>query len=1245
MLCLLLAIATVNGQTGLSATENYTYSKDCLDSTCIKSSEQVQYYDGMGRLRQIISIKGSPLGKDVVQPFIYDGSGKNTRTYLPIPQSGSSNGSIYAQSSSLVDFPVNDANNFYANEKIFSEKTIENSPLNRVLKQVQMGNEWTNNPVNLAYSTNSTLDKVRHFKTSTSWANGVATNVLTDAGFYQVTQLFKNSVKDEDGNEKLTFKNPKNQVILVRKGATGNFADTYYIYDKYDHLVFILPPLASLEPDISTNETKRANLCYENRYDGKNRIAERRRPGKGWEFIVYDNQNRPVGLQDAGLRTNGQWLYNTYDQFGRVAFTGIASGGDRKTEQGLADGILNNNVKVTSSVVFNRQGMDVFYDPATSYPQASKWVTLLSVNYYDFYPSYSFNPPLPTSILGQAVITDAQSVNTKGSATIRLVKNIEDDNWTKNYAYYDSKARVIGTYAINHLGGYTKNDILLSFTGELLKINTSHLRKQGEVGVNINERFVYDSQNRLKRHYHQVGNKPEELLSERSYNEVSQLINKKVGSGLQSIDYAYNIRGWLTDINKDQMTMPDLGGKLFSYKIKYNQKEGITNPDSALFSGKDVKPKYNGSIAEIDWRAVESIGAYPSLTPKRYGYAYDNMNRLSAGYYQNPQNPYSKENTESLGYDLNGNITSLYRTSVIENGSNIATKIDDLVYTYKGNQAIKIKDNSGNSTGYEGTVGLPIEYDANGNMTSFTDKQISSIKYNFLDLPNEFSVDQAPSGTTINTVYDADGIKLGKTSLNIAVGYNTITTTTEKTDYIDGFQYFKKDVVTSGGGGGGEIELLTARALEPQAYSLIQPIDPSIDPPFGGGLNLDLKTPDLQFFPTSEGFYDYENDLYIYQYKDHLGNTRLSFTRNSTGALKIVDANDFYPFGMNHLKTGNSFIGPSSFKNYKFLGKEIQPSGFYDLEARFYMPDIAKFNSHDPLSDMTLDPYGYAYNNPLFYSDATGLRSDPINGGMEVGGPQGLDGPGKDPKPNELGGANKPYQIPTIELNAPIRAMASNPASIMPSYCSVCYSGNGMSSGITLPTPVISNVEPKLIYRGPENGQGGGLVMMDSMWEVLGIVAANMKPENQEAALGLAAIAIITTKGRAAPAILKAEAGIAKGESKAIVNLTEETFSQALMKGTENLNGYSIYGTKGLVGNTFNRNVFLIEASEGKSLSGLRTLVTSMEEEALRAGANKISIYGSSVINKGFLKPQIAERFGYSFEKVGHSVILQKTLK
>jgi hypothetical protein len=114
--------------------------------------------------------------------------------------------------------------------------------------------------------------------------------------------------------------------------------------------------------------------------------------------------------------------------------------------------------------------------------------------------------------------------------------------------------------------------------------------------------------------------------------------------------------------------------------------------------------------------------------------------------------------------------------------------------------------------------------------------------------------------------------------------------------------------------------------------------------------------------------------------------------------------------------------------------------------------------------------------------------------------------------------------------------------------------------------------------------------------------------------------------------------------TRTLVPLTEETFSQALIRGAEKIGDYEIWGTKGLVGKTFNRNIFYLDASR-KSLAGFRSLIQNMESEAINAGANRISIYGSSIIRDAFFNPNIAARFGYSFEKSGTGVILQKTLK
>ncbi|WP_061084911.1 DUF6443 domain-containing protein [Chryseobacterium indologenes] len=969
---ILLATGVAKAQLSpLPNNENYIQSKTYLDyngNTSSKSSETVQYFDGLGRPKQVVNVKSSPLGKDVVTHIEYDGFGRQVREYLPVPQPGTLNGGIVPLSLANATQP-----DIYGQEKIFAEKILENSPLDRVQQQIQVGNDWAGKPVKFNYDAITVADGVRKFVATTNMVNGTLQSVLSEDWLYRDKELYKNTITDEDGNKTTEFKNGKGKTVVVRKIVNGENADTHYVYNEYDQLAFVLPPLASIRGDIVANTVKHDELCYQYRYDGKNRLIEKKLPGKDWEYMVYDKADRLILTQDVNLRNQAQWLFTKYDQFGRIAYTGIMPGSTRAAMQ---DQIGNQVITETqTSIGFSKSGTIVYYTNAF----LSNLTTLLSINYYDTYPRDSRKFP-PAKILDQFVINaDGASnsgISTLGLPTASYVKNIEDDKWTMNYMYYDTKGRVIGTYSFNHLGGYTQTESKLDFAGLVQNSEIKHLRKPDEAEVNIKERFEYDSQNRLLKHYHQVDFWPEQLLADNTYNELSQLKNKKVGNNLQNIDYAYNIRGWLTDINKGQMSVPDLGGKLFSYAIKYTQKNGLTNPDPVLFAGKDVQPKYNGNIAEVDWRTVESIGANPPLEPKRYGYAYDGLNRLTAGYYQNPNNPGSKENTESLSYDLNGNITGLYRTGVTDN-SNTPTVIDNLTYTYTGNQAIQIKDNSNNKTGYEGISGFPIEYDLNGNMKSMMDKEITAINYNYLSLPNMVQIGFDPITTSIKTNYRADGLKLRKENTRTSIGFGGTTWTKEITDYLDGFQYLNK---TSSGGNEemfSSVPQETRYALEQQAFSLNDKVV-APDPGTGnGGIIKNPHHPELQFFPTAEGFYDYQKKMYIYQYKDHLGNVRISYGRsNYTGLLEITDVNDYYPFGMNHLKSGNAFFGAGTYKNYKYQGQELQETGFYSFKWRNYMPDVGRFFNIDPLSEKYAyqSHYNFAENRVIDGRELEGLE-------------------------------------------------------------------------------------------------------------------------------------------------------------------------------------------------------------------------------------------------------------------------------
>ncbi|WP_312769574.1 RHS repeat-associated core domain-containing protein [Epilithonimonas sp.] len=132
----------------------------------------------------------------------------------------------------------------------------------------------------------------------------------------------------------------------------------------------------------------------------------------------------------------------------------------------------------------------------------------------------------------------------------------------------------------------------------------------------------------------------------------------------------------------------------------------------------------------------------------------------------------------------------------------------------------------------------------------------------------------------------------------------------------------------------------------------------------------------LSFFPTAEGFYDVENSKYILQYKDHLGNVRLSYAKDTaTGGIEVLDRNDYYPFGMNFNNYYSKFDAMGSLHNYKYNGKELQETGMYDYGARQYLPDIGRWGVPDPLSEKhpDLNPMMYANNNPIRFVDPDGM--------------------------------------------------------------------------------------------------------------------------------------------------------------------------------------------------------------------------------------------------------------------------------
>ena len=104
-------------------------------------------------------------------------------------------------------------------------------------------------------------------------------------------------------------------------------------------------------------------------------------------------------------------------------------------------------------------------------------------------------------------------------------------------------------------------------------------------------------------------------------------------------------------------------------------------------------------------------------------YVYDDMNRML-----NATHGTGAYTEKITGYDKNGNILALQRYG---NGL-----IDNLTYTYNGNQLTKVEDATGNTAGFTNGASQANEYtyDANGNLTKDLSKRIASTTYNSLSL-------------------------------------------------------------------------------------------------------------------------------------------------------------------------------------------------------------------------------------------------------------------------------------------------------------------------------------------------------------------------------------------------------------------------------------------------------------------------------------------------------------------------------
>ena len=716
--------------------------------TVCQESQSIQYFDGLGRSLQMVSVQGSPSFRDVVQPVAYDAFGREAKKYLPYVASlAASNGSFKATA-------IVDQGTFYNNPSLqlapgvvpipaaaFSETRVEASPLNRVLEQGASGADWqlgSGHTQKLDYGTNNADVNytAAGFAVRLYAANAVTIagqnheRTLSGTGYYGANQLYLTITKDEnwitaDGKvgTKEEYKDKEGRVVLKRtfnKNGLGTIEtlSTYYVYDDLGNLSFVLPPAASPDGVTVPSQTVLSDFCYQYHYDGKKRLIEKKLPGKGWEYMVYNKLDQIVLSQDALQKAAGKWLFSKYDAFGRTIITGIINSALlRPVWQTDVDGQDiscalctlwevrdDTNVSLTGTGYTNR-----------TLPKHDLIEYYYTINYFDDYDFYGNNFSGPSTGESDSVknLATGSKINLLGTGATQLSTMRLSTN------YYDAEGRVLRTKSQHHLNGTDEVFNTWSFAGELKASSRKHTT--GSTVTTIANKYEYDHMGRKLATLEQINTGPEIILSKLSYNEIGQLLKKELhstdngGSYLQNTLYGYNERGWLKSSTSGQ----------FSMVMKYS--DGTT-------------PQYNGNITNQEWGAGTSL-------PNKFTYGYDKLNRLTAS------SSTGIEMSEMLSYDLMGNIKTMNR-----DGSGLGT------YNYTGNRLTNI-------TGAPLATGTYI-YDGNGNVT--TDGRTGVVlTYNALNLP----ATALKTGVNLAYTYDATGNKLNKVSSGVA------------RDYISGIEY------------------------------------------------------------------------------------------------------------------------------------------------------------------------------------------------------------------------------------------------------------------------------------------------------------------------------------------------------------------------------------------------------------------------------------------------------------------------
>ena len=778
--------------------------------------QTTSYVDGLGRPLQTVIRQGSMATggnpTDMVVPVEYDDCGREIYKWKPYA-SAEGNGLFktdpFDRQREFVQAQFGGQGDSHFYDKI----VYEASPLNRPMTTYGPGKNWVgaNRGIETKYWANTPADGVRiWYVTEVSGALATYSTPVAN-GTYTANMLYKTITVNEHGTQVVEFKDTEGLIVLKKVQLTApadngsgsghaGWLCTYYIYDDLKQLRAVVQPegVKLLEQNGWNINALGGNIlseqCFRYEYDSRNRMTRKKVPGAGEVWMVYDIRDRLVMTQDRNQNGSLKWMYTKYDALNRPVSSGIitdvANYNNLAYHQGLAATSSDYPVLANYPGTLTEELTKTYYDDYT-------WLSSVSPA---IQPSATFNTSHNSYLSAASTSFPYAEAPSKSNATVGLVTgtSLKVLGTTGTYLYkvnlYDDKGRLIQVQANNITSPATTLDILTTqynFSGHPLVV----VQKQDKRGGNAQEHTVitklnYDELDRLSTVWKSVTSlvggqavvKPEQLILSNEYDALGQLKKKTLGAAnLESLEYEYNIRGWLTGINKSYLN--NTGSHSFGMELGYDKTGAVAGSSFAL-------PQYNGNIAGMVWKS-KGDG-----TERQYDFTYDLAGRLTAAPFKQHNQGAGWDATQmdfsvsGLDYDANSNIQRMKQMGV-KAGVAAPQLIDDLTYTYRNgnvsNQLLNVNDavNDPGTTlgdfrsssqylamlsGTKTNQAIDYSYDANGNLLKDMNKDFGSLAdpsfhYNHLNLVDGVTL-KGPGNVDRGHIiyqYDASGKKLSKT--------------------------------------------------------------------------------------------------------------------------------------------------------------------------------------------------------------------------------------------------------------------------------------------------------------------------------------------------------------------------------------------------------------------------------------------------------------------------------------------------